>query len=93
MIVIYKNDKGGFTLRPAYIGFIKNNYVRRILCNLAFPFVLCLTIAINLIQAAFVSVIVIVRAVWFPLSKITLPWKDEIWQRPRTKADSKSKMD
>lgn len=92
MIVIFKNEEGTLSVRPAFIGFIKNDIVRRTLCGLFYPFVLLCTIALNLLQAAFVSLVLFVRAVWHPLAKAKPLWKSEIWHRPRTKADSEKRL-
>jgi hypothetical protein len=92
MIVIFKNESGLFSVRAAYIGFIKNNIARRILCTLFFPFILICTIAVNLVQAAVVCLVVIFRAFWHPLSRIKPIWKTDIWHRPRTKADSRKTL-
>lgn len=92
MIVIFKNEDGRYSVRPAFIGFIKNNIARRSLCALLFPLMLLVTIAINIIQALFVSLILLVRSVYYPLSNIRTFRESEIWRRPRTKKDSKSKM-
>jgi len=85
MIVIFKNEEGTYSVRPAYIGFIKNDVARRALCSLFFPLIILLTVVINIIQAVFVSVVLFVRAVWYPLSKLKPIWKDAIWHKPRTK--------
>lgn len=92
MIVIFKNEKGTYSVRPAFIGFIKNDFVRRILCTLFFPFILLLTILMNILQAAFVTVVLFVRSVWYPIYELKPIWKCEIWDRPRTKSDSKKTL-
>jgi hypothetical protein len=92
MIVIFKNEEGTLSVRPAFIGFIKNDVVRRVLCSLFYPVTLVCTIALNLLQAALVSVVVFVRAVWYPLSKVKPIWRTEIWHRPRTKADANKRL-
>lgn len=93
MIIIFKNEKGTFSVRPAFIGFIKNNYVRRTLCTIFYPLVILFTLVLNLLQALFVSVILIIRAFYYPLARLRPIWKTEIWRRPRTKADKNDKMD
>jgi|GEM_PF-1212179 len=92
MIVIFKNEQGTFSVRPAFIGFIKNDIIRRTLTSLFFPLILFLTIVINIIQAAFVSIILFARSVYYPLSKIKPMWKTDIWHRPRTKNDNKKTL-
>lgn len=93
MIVIFKNEEGTLSVRPAFIGFIQNNMIRRVLCTLFYPLVLVCTIALNLIQAAVVSLVLFFRAVWYPIRKWKPIWKTEIWQRPRTKEDALKRMD
>lgn len=93
MLVIFKNEHGTFSVRPAFIGFIKNNIARRILCTLFYPLTLLCTIALNLLQAWVVSLYLFIRAVWYPISKTRPIWKSEIWHRPRTKEDAKRRLD
>lgn len=92
MIVIFKNEEGTYSVRPAFIGFIRNHVIRRTLCTLFYPVVLLCTFAINLIQAAVVSLFLFVRAIWVPLSRMKPIWKSEIWARPRTKADAQKRL-
>ena len=92
MLVIFKNEEGTYSVRPAFIGFIKNDIVRRTLGILFYPFVIIATIIINLIQALFVSTVMLVRAVWYPLVNISSYRKSESWKRPRTKQDKNSRM-
>ena len=92
MIVIFKNEQGTFSVRPAFIGFIKNDIIRRTLSTLFYPLIIVCTIAINLIQAAFVCLVVLFRAVWYPLSKLKPMWKTDIWHRPRTKDDNQKTL-
>lgn len=92
MLVIFKNEKGTYSVRPAFIGFIKNDLVRRTLGILFYPFVIVATITINILQAVVVSLIVFVRAIWVPLAGITSYRKSELWKRPRTKADKNNSM-
>lgn len=92
MIVIFRNEGGTLSVRPAWIGFIKNNIIRRTLCSLAYPFVLLCAIVLNLLQATLVSLALFFRAVWVPLREAKLIWKTETWRRPRTKADAHKTM-
>ena len=92
MLVIFKNEKGTYSVRPAFIGFIKNDIIRRTLGLLFYPFVVLATIAINIAQALIVCVIVLLRAVWVPLAGITSFRKSELWKRPRTKDDKNNSM-
>tara|TARA_R110002167_G_C12277411_1_gene614712 strand:+ start:160 stop:441 length:282 start_codon:yes stop_codon:yes gene_type:complete len=93
MLVIFKNEEGAYSVRPAFIGFIKNDIVRRTLGVIFYPFVIIATILINIIQAAFFSVIMLIRAIYHPLVNIRSYRKSELWKRPRTKADKNSEMD
>jgi hypothetical protein len=93
MIVIFRNEHGTLSIRPALIGFIRNDYIRRTLSGLAFPLVLLITIGLNLLQVVFVTLILLYRAAWVPLSKCKPLWKTEIWKRPRTKADAAKTME
>ena len=52
MLVIFKNEEGAYSVRPAFIGFIKNDIARRTLGVIFYPFVIIATILINIIQAA-----------------------------------------
>jgi len=92
MIIIFKNEKGTYSVRPAFIGFIKNNILRRSLCTLFYPLVVIVTIALNIVQVAFVCMVILVRAIYFPLKEFKPIWKTEIWNRPRTKGDANSRM-
>lgn len=85
MIVIYKNRQCTYSVRPAFIGFIKNNIIRRVLCSLFFPVVLASAIIINLLQAIIVSSALLIRAVIYPISILKPIWKEDILHNPRTK--------
>lgn len=93
MIVIFRNEHGKLSIRPAWIGFIRNDYIRRTFSGLAFPFVLFIAIGLNILQAAFIAFILICRGVWVPLSNCKPLWETEIWKRPRTKADAAKTME
>lgn len=93
MIVIFKNKNGTLSVRPAFIGFIRNDYVRRTLCAIAYPLVILFTLTLNLMQSLFVSAILIIRGFYYPLVRLRPIWKTEIWHRPRTNADKNDKMD
>lgn len=93
MFVIFKNEQGTFSVRPAFIGFIKNNFMRRTLFTLYIPATLTVTIFINLLQALFVCFLVIIRAVFYPILKLKPIWKTEVWQRPRDKSKASKKYD
>lgn len=86
--MIFKNEEGTFSVRPAFIGFIRHDVTRRLLCGLFFPLVLALTIVLNLVQALIVCLFLLFRAVWFPISRAK-----PIWTRPRTKADGNKRLD
>ncbi len=83
MFVMFKNKEGGYSIRAAWIGYIKNNYLRRSLCSIFYPITLCLVIIMNVIAALFFSVHVLIRAIWIPIKNAKPIWKTEIWKRPR----------
>jgi hypothetical protein len=96
MIVIYKNERGSYSVRPAFIGFIKNNIVRRVLMTIFYPFVITASIAINLFQSIYIfifsllhSVLMLIshclKSIYYPLSLMTWFDKDPIWHKPRLK--------
>lgn len=87
MIVIFKNEQGAYSVRPAFIGFIKNDIVRRTLCTFFYPFVILFTIALNLLLATISSLRLFIQAVWHPLRNLRPLWKSDIWHTPRTKTD------
>lgn len=99
MFVIFRTESGKLAVRPAYIGFIKNNFLRRTLCALFYPVTIMATILMNL-TAVFINLVVVifstfiystaaaVKAFWFPIKGIRPIWKSEIWERPRTKSDN-----
>lgn len=88
MFVIFRTNTGQLALRPAYIGFIKNNALRRTLCTAFYPVSLLATILFNLAFASIYSAVAIFKAIWVPVKGIRPIWKSEIWDRPRTKNDS-----
>ena len=94
MFVIVKSKEGKWALRPAFVGFIKNDYLRRTLCSIMVPVTTLVTIVFNLIVHTFVCALYVVMAVIGFLTAVLRPivnlkpiWKSEIWERPRTKAD------
>jgi hypothetical protein len=93
MFVLMKNESGGFSVRPAYIGFIKNTYLRRLLFSLFLPITILVTLVVNLLQATFTSFIMFIKAIWFAFMVLKNPiWKSEIWHRPRSEKDENKRM-
>lgn len=88
MFVVFKNEEGKYSVRPAYIGFIKNNFWRRLLCSLFYPITIVVTIIFNLLCAVLAGLFMFFKAVWVPIKGIRPIWKTEIWNRPRTKNDT-----
>ena len=84
MFVVFK-DESGFHVRPAFIGFIKNNLIRRTLCTLMYPFTFMFTIALNLLMAITVCLCVIFKAIYTPFKTFVPIWKTDIWKHPRVK--------
>lgn len=93
MIVIFKNEEGTYSVRPAFIGFIKNDVIRRILETMVYPLMLVLAIVLSLLQVAVIFPFMVLRAIYYPVIKSKAIRKTEIWRRPRTKNDKHNKMD
>ena len=85
MIIPIKNKDGEFVAwRPPFIGFVKNNYLRRGLMILFLPYTVMMTIAVNLVVVAIASAQMLVKAVYKPIySAFFAPWA--LWDRPRVK--------
>lgn len=75
MFVIEKNEDGNRYIRPAFIGFIKNNYARRFACLFFYPLTFAVTLVFNVIVAVFISILVIIRAVIKPFRDCVPMWK------------------
>jgi len=86
MFVIFKEGEK-ICVRPAYIGLIKNNKLRKVLMTLFVIPVLLATITLNLLQAIGWSLIAIIRAVIHPIiGMVKTPfWKYHVWNKPRVK--------
>ncbi len=87
MIKYATGSDGAKYWRPIYIGFIKNDYLRRTLCVLATPFVfLMASVANAFVLICHVMVILVAglfRSFWNPLRSLLR--FDEIWKAPRHK--------
>lgn len=86
----------GTALTPMYIGYIKNDCVRRFLCVLCSPLILVITISLNLlcliIELSRVAVVGCYRATVWPLkSLLVFPW--DVWGKPRTSEDDKRDLE
>ncbi len=96
MFVFVTDRKGKQSIRPMYIGFIKNNFIRRLLMCLIAPITLLLTLCVNLVIALAKTLLVFVVSLWTavysPVSKLKMPYNTELWKRPRTKADKYNRM-
>jgi hypothetical protein len=86
MFVIDKDENGKRYVRPAFIGFIKANWLRRSLMILCWPLTLAFTF--------FMNYVFIVMSFLFELVKYTvihirllakMPWNSEVWKKPRVK--------
>lgn len=88
MIRLATGSDGTKYWRPIYIGFIKNNYVRRTLCALAAPFVFVMAASANLSALAIYTLKVVIvgtwRSIWQPLKSLTT--YRAIWDAPRHKS-------
>ena len=86
MVVIEKNEDGSLEVRCAFIGFIKHNFTRRTLMCITWPFVVVLTININLVMLVPPLCYCIYQAFAIPLKRMKSPiWKSKAWKTPRTK--------
>lgn len=92
MFVIYK-EKGeeGYSLRPAYIGFIKNNKLRRTMMILFIPLVLLVSLTLNILQLCVYLTLISIRSLYDiskSLFRSIINIKPNIlkyWDEPRTK--------
>ena len=86
MFIIFKEGEK-ICVRPAYIGFVKNDKVRKSLMVLFLIPVLLATITLNLLQAIVWSLIAIIRGVIHPIiGMVKVPlWKSPVWDKPRVK--------
>lgn len=85
MIVIEK-VKDRIRVRCAFIGFIKHNFTRRTLMCITWPFVVIITININLIMLVPPLCYCIFQAFATPLNVMKSPiWESEVWEKPRVK--------
>jgi hypothetical protein len=85
MFTLDKDSEGKLFVRPAFIGFIKNNTARRTLMVVYMPFTWFATVVFNLLVSCSVFA---VHAVWGivkpTLGLILTPvWKSEVWHTPR----------
>lgn len=87
MIRLATGSDGTKYWRPIYIGFIKNDYVRRTLCMFAAPFVFLMAACSNIVMLLIHIVISfctgLFRSIWHPLR--SLKEHKEIWKKPRHK--------
>lgn len=98
MFVFQKMKDGGRGIRPAYIGFIKNDYLRRTLCIGFSPITFVVAVLYNWTKLFFaiaaqlsgltcVFVYHFIRGVYVPAKGLLTNW-DDIWHEPRKKDDS-----
>lgn len=86
MFVIFK-DGEQLRVRPAYIGFIKDDNIRKALIVIFLIPVLLATIALNLVQAIAWSLFAIIRGIIYPVTyMVKIPfWRSSVWSNPRVK--------
>ena len=78
-----KNEHGKISIRPPFIGFIQNNWARRLSMILAAPLMILFVTALNAIQA----VVFVIRCFLYDL--LTMPkGLARYWHNPRNKNDS-----
>jgi hypothetical protein len=69
--------------RFMFIGAIRANWLRRLLMVALYPFVVTLTVGINLLMAIGMFAVLVVRGVVTPLRFRHAPWKASLWDTPR----------
>ncbi|AUS00325.1 TMhelix containing protein [Vibrio phage 1.273.O._10N.286.54.C7] len=86
MFVPFKDDDGKLALRPALIGFIKNNACRRVAMILMWPLTVTATFAINYLLATLGYLFEMVRLTIKHVRMLkNMPWDSPVWSSPRIK--------
>ena len=83
MIVIQK-EEGKWIVRPAFIGFIKNNYIRRTLMILFCPIIIAVTTLLNAAIGLFLCMAFIAKGLLESIVAIK-PNMQKLWDKPREK--------
>ena len=86
MFIPFKDEDGSYGVRPMYIGFIKNNLVRRSLMILLWPLTLTVTFSLNYLMVLISYVVETIRlTIRHVIMATKLPWHDKTWDTPRRK--------
>lgn len=86
MFVPFKDEDGKLSLRPALIGFIKNNFARRLLMILLWPLTAMVTFTFNYTLASLGFVFELLRLTIKHILMLKLmPWHSPVWNNPRKK--------
>ena len=85
MFVPFRDESGRLALRPAFIGFIKNDSCRRFAMLLMYPLTLAATFAFNYLLAT-LRFLVEVLQLTVTHAKILkrMPWDSDVWDKPRS---------
>ena len=82
MIVPIKNKDGVITgWRTAYVGYIKNNFMRRVAMISTFPITLILVFIINLLRFFVYTSANLIVTLYMPFKSTFKKW--ECWDKPR----------
>ena len=76
------NHKGIGVIRPPFVGFIKNNWLRRFCMVVTIPLMISLVVTFNAMQA----VVFVIRRFIYELCAIPKELA-RFWDKPRTKND------
>lgn len=91
MFVPFKDEDGKLGLRPALIGFIKNNFARRLLMILLWPLTVSVTFTLNYTLAVLAFVFELIRLTIKHLAMLKLmPWQSPVWESARVKKQNKA---
>lgn len=91
MFIPFKDENGSYGVRPMYIGFIKNNLVRRALMILLWPLTLTVTFSLNYLMVLTSYVAEMIRlTIRHVIMATKLPWHDKTWGTPRRKSESEN---
>ena len=84
MFVPFKDENGTWGLRPALIGYIENDVVRRTLMVLLWPLTVAVTCAANYTLATLQYIVEVIRLTIKHVKMATKrPWDDTTWHAPR----------
>ena len=86
MFVPFKDEDGKLALRPALIGFIKNDACRKISMLLIWPLTVAVTFALNYLLVFLGFLLEVVRLTIKHVKMLKyMPWQSPVWNNPRNK--------